>query len=605
MEKLKRTLCLLFALLLVCSQLACAPAADPAEPAVGAETAAPASSDPIEAAATAEVLRELIAQYQSESDYEMVYKAAMRLIELEPTDTDAYIAAMDALSIMASSNYEQINELLTRGIESAQNPQALVEWANSNQPDYSLELPFLQDYESVEEINTAGITCGNLINDCYKQDICWEVGLLTSQGSWIYFTRPDENFAIYKMRMDGSEYQRIGETYGNCINVVGDWIYFRDTSGEYRELCKMRTDGSEYTKLLDGYSDYISVSGDWIYYGNGNENFRFYKVRTDGSENMALTEVQALYTCVYGDWAYYCPTDGSGFFRTSIDGSETEKLSARHIDLYCMADDWIYYLSNDDNYSVRRMHLDGSEDEEVLRWEEPIATMNIAGDSMVLSVNNDGISGQIIIVDFNNFEVVNTFEQSTDAIYVDNVGNVYFIDYNSLAWYRIDTDTGRLFTLPFGSPTLLKLGFDVSLDEGLCSYVDMAKGADITIYSDAWNVQTDEWKKNVIRFYKALDSYYLVIAYCPNSGVFEAQMFEGDEPNDYGVQSYFKYDLANGTLLDAVSQNSELEPADFFAGALGLEQTAAIYTDVFAQFESYTQDKFGLTPDELFAMDAQ
>lgn len=605
MDQTKKLLCLLCAAILACSLFACAPAAEtPAEPAASAETAAPAS-DPVDAAATADELRELIEQYQSESDYEMVYKAAMRLIELEPSDTGAYTAAMSALAAIASSNYERINELLAQGVESAQDARALTEWANNNQPDDSIELPFLPDYESEEEINTAGITCGNLINDCYKPDICWEVGLLTSQGSWIYFTRPDESFAIYKMRTNGSDYQRVGEACGNCINVVGDWIYFRDTSGEYRELCKMRTDGSEYTKLLDGYIDYISVSGDWIYYGNGNENFRFYKVRTDGSESTALTEVQALYTCVFGDWAYYCPTDGSGLFRTRIDGSETEKLSAWHITLYCMAEGWIYYLNNDDNYSVRRMRLDGSEDKEVLRWDAPIATMNIAGDSMVLSVNNDGISGQIIIVDFNSFEVMNTFEQCTDAIYVDNVGNVYFIDYNNLAWYRIDADTGRLFTPSFGSPTLLKLGFDISLNEGRCSYVDMANGADITIFSDAWKEQTDEWKKNVIRFYKALDGYYLVIAYYPNSSVFEAQMFEGDGPNDDGVQSYFKYDLANGTLMDAGSQNSDLKPAEFFAGALGLEQTAAIYTDVFAQLENYTQDKFGMTPGELFAMDAQ
>jgi hypothetical protein len=447
MDQTKKFLCLLCVALLACSLFACAPATEPAVPAASAEPAAPAPSDPIEAAATAEALRELIAQYQSESDYEMVYKAAMRLIELEPSDTDAYTSAMNALAIMASSNYEQINELLAQGVESAQDARALTEWANNNQPDDSIELPFLPDYESEEEINTAGITCGNLINDCYKLDICWEVGLLTSQGSWIYFTRPDESFAIYKMRTNGSEYQRIGETYGNCINVVGDWIYFRDTSGEYRELCKMRTDGSEYTKLLDGYIDYISVSDDWIYYGNGNENFRFYKVRTDGSESTALTEVQALYTCVFGDWAYYCPTDGSGFFRTSIDGSETEKLSAWHITLYCMADGWIYYLNNDDNYSIRRMRLDGSEDEEVFQYDKGIATMNIAGDTILFSVNNDGNDGRIIAVDMDSFEILQTFEQTTDAIYVDDNGNAYFIDYNDMTWCRIDLGSGELTVL--------------------------------------------------------------------------------------------------------------------------------------------------------------
>ena len=210
MEKLKRTLCLLFALLLVCSQLACAPAADPAAPEPQTETAAPAPSDPVEAAATADELNALIAQYQSENDYEMVCKAAMRLIELEPTDTDAYIAAMDALAAIASSSYERINELLAQGVESAQDAQALTEWANNNQPDYSIELPFLPDYASTEQINTAGTNPGNLVNDVYRYSDFFEAGLFASQGDWIYFSRPDESFAIYKMRTDGSDHQRVG-----------------------------------------------------------------------------------------------------------------------------------------------------------------------------------------------------------------------------------------------------------------------------------------------------------------------------------------------------------------------------------------------------------
>jgi hypothetical protein len=439
-------------MVLVCGLVSCtAPAAEQTgkTPVTGTmATPAPTTAHDAIAAASADELRGLIAQYQTEDDYEMVYAAAMRLIELEPSDTDAYTAAMDALAAISADNYDKINALLVQGVKYAQDTQTLADWAENNQPDYSVSLPFIPDYESDDEINTEGTTPGNLLNDFHREYEFWETGLFASQGDWIYFSRADESFAIYKMRTDGSEYQRIGEVSGSCLNVVGDWIYFRNPMGDnQREMYKMRTDGSECTQLLDGIRDYISVSGDFIFYANGNDNFRFYRIRTDGSENMALTEAQAIYMCVYGEWAYYSLSDESGFYRTRIDGSETQLLTARCVSLYCMADDWIYYCIRDDNYTVWRMRPDGSEIKKVLRYDQPIATMNIAGDTMLLSVNNDGADGQIIIVDMNSFEILRMVEQTTDAIYVDGGGNAYFIDYNDMTWYSIDTNDGTVTVL--------------------------------------------------------------------------------------------------------------------------------------------------------------
>ncbi len=55
----------------------------------------------------------------------------------------------------------------------------------------------------------------------------------------------------------------------------------------------------------------------------------------------------------------------------------------------------------------------------------------------------------IIVVDMNSFEILRTFEQITDAIYVDNGGNVYFADYNNMKWYRVNIHTGKLNELGY------------------------------------------------------------------------------------------------------------------------------------------------------------
>jgi hypothetical protein len=68
-------------------------------------------------------------------------------------------------------------------------------------------------------------------------------GLVATQGDWVYFSRIDENFALYKMRMDGSGLVRLGSNRGCSLSVLGDWIYFVDLDNGNMPY-RMRTDGS-------------------------------------------------------------------------------------------------------------------------------------------------------------------------------------------------------------------------------------------------------------------------------------------------------------------------------------------------------------------------
>ena len=96
-----------FAVLALCMMSACGlPKAEMADAAVSASeaaTAEPATAQDAFADATADELRGMIARYQNEGDFEMVYKTARTLIEREPSDTGAYTAAMDALAAMSAA----------------------------------------------------------------------------------------------------------------------------------------------------------------------------------------------------------------------------------------------------------------------------------------------------------------------------------------------------------------------------------------------------------------------------------------------------------------------------------------------------------------------
>ena len=99
MDQTKKLLSLLCAAFLACSLFACAPAETAAASETAAETAAPAASDPVETAATADELNALIEQYQAAGDFDGVYRAALKLSELEPNNATAYLTAAGALLV--------------------------------------------------------------------------------------------------------------------------------------------------------------------------------------------------------------------------------------------------------------------------------------------------------------------------------------------------------------------------------------------------------------------------------------------------------------------------------------------------------------------------
>ncbi|MDD5017681.1 MAG: DUF5050 domain-containing protein [Eubacteriales bacterium] len=396
----------------------------------------------IEAATTADELRALVGQYKSEGNDEAVYLAALKLIELDPSDATAYADAAAALLALSGANIDEINRLLALGSENAQDVQTLAEWAQQNQPDFSISVPFAPDYASANEINTAGITTGNLTNAA-KYNGGWIGGLLTWQGDWVYLSRPDENFAVYKMRADGSEYQRLGEDSGSSLNVIGDWLYYVNLSDGCKPY-KIRTDGSMRTKLTDDNCGFLSVSGDWIYYCNFSDEGCLYKVKTDGSESVKLTDDMVIFPCVSGDSVYYyVKKDNGGLWRISVDGGDPQYLA--EAGMYCVLGDWVYYVDSNNPYDIRRMHTDGSGDELVKSFDQPITTFNVTADTLCVGLGvgyeEDGfiISQEIATYDLATLTEKLRFQMDTEPLCTGPDGWSYFIKYSEgLIWFAMD-----------------------------------------------------------------------------------------------------------------------------------------------------------------------
>ncbi|CZQ85562.1 Hypothetical protein Tpal_650 [Trichococcus palustris] len=292
-------------------------------------------------------------------------------------------------------------------------------------------------------VNIIGNTNGNIINGGYA----------AQQGDWIYYSTK----GIYKIKMDGTEKNKIGDDQAKYINVVGDWIYYT-SQGIY----KMKLDGTEKTMLYnDTVPDFMSVSGDWIYFTNGIYSGNLYKVKTDGSEKTKISSDPIGYMNIQGDWIYY--SNGTrkedfkmgniyvpGFgnlYKMKLDGSEKTKISDDILGYINVSGDWIYYVDSvtTENSSgianLYRIKTDGTEKNKLNDDETPF--INVVGDWIYYS--NGGDSGKLYKMKTDGSGNTKINNDSSGSINV--VGDWIYYTYYSLFGqkeYKIKTDgTGR------------------------------------------------------------------------------------------------------------------------------------------------------------------
>ncbi len=443
---MKRMIGILLALFLLLSAASCvgrtgdmagetvAPATASATP-----TETPGEASEIDLAASPEALGALIERYTNEGDDYAAYCAALKLSQLSPEETKAYILAAEALLRLAQANVDAINALLNEGAANSADAQSIVAWAENARADFALSLPFEPDYTSEDEINVEGITAGNLTNAMKVADE-WRGGFVTAQADWIYFARIDENFAIYKMHADGSFLQRVGAARGFSLNVVGDWLYFANLNDGSKPY-KMRTDGSMLQKLADETCSFLSVSGDWMYYDSG----VLYRKNIVSGEKTVLVDQMPMSPCVSGEFVYYMEkSDQGGLWRVSVEGGQPEKILELMVKAYCFHDGYLYYIVSDQPETVCRVREDGTGLETVYKGDEPLTALNFVDNGLYISsgryLDEDGVLvGNIIFqIGVDTGEIQSVIDARTEPLCAAE-SCLFYTEYNEgMAWHGLN-----------------------------------------------------------------------------------------------------------------------------------------------------------------------
>jgi hypothetical protein len=87
------------------------------------------------------------------------------------------------------------------------------------------------------------------------------------------------------MRLDGTGFTNVGDARGDSLNVVGDWLYYKNLSDQDMTY-RIRTDGTQKEKLQFNKANTMAVTKDRIYY---TDDALFY-AGTDGSEPVKVMD---------------------------------------------------------------------------------------------------------------------------------------------------------------------------------------------------------------------------------------------------------------------------------------------------------------------------
>jgi hypothetical protein len=165
---------------------------------------------------------------------------------------------------------------------------------------------------------------------------------ITVIGDWIYTSCyekvPNTDYYashLYKIKIDDSQAVKINEDYSYRLNVLKDWIYYQNPNDNYN-IYKIKLDGTEKTKLTnytqnDGNVYNFIATYQGIFYSVHDSNFTgsdavgLYKIMSDGSNVKRLTDSYVRFINSINNWIYF---DGeNNRYRMMTDGTNLQELN--------------------------------------------------------------------------------------------------------------------------------------------------------------------------------------------------------------------------------------------------------------------------------------
>lgn len=301
------------------------------------------------------------------------------------------------------------------------------------------------------QIGTNG--AGNGVNDRYIQQY---------NGSLIYEDHTDDD-DIYISDLDGTN-QRL--LYNNSyypiegIAVANGYVYHND----YNNIIKTDLTNGNSTVILKDVSPFTPspyISGNRLYFNispYGDKDSKLDSIcfiNTDGTGFTKLRGASALNFTISDGWIYYEEVYDGYLYKISLDGHHKKKLVASDCTCINVVDDWVFFIDLSDNYQVKKIKTDGSEENSV--GNVRAYSINIFGSWIYYS--NVDASGNVYRIQIDD----NQIQKLGELNRVEEINNLNIVgDWLYYRAYYTETPAKNGYSAMMGSLGFYKMRLDGS-----------------------------------------------------------------------------------------------------------------------------------------------
>lgn len=267
-------------------------------------------------------------------------------------------------------------------------------------------------------------------------------GLLCEYDSYLYFSNTADSGKLYKMKPDGTGYEKLSEDEVQYISVLSGVIYYTNLS-DGGTLYSIKTDGSQRKKLNSENSVYVNVVGDTIYYVSVTDNWTLKKCTLSGSNVAYLgNQVRGFNLNVYEGYAYYIGMGDSLIYRMNLSSSGISKISTDKALQIVAYGSHVYYINAANS---RVMQITNTGGTKRTYTDYPCSHLAVYNDILYFSLEQKGgILGSIKIADvYSDTSISSVYASCLNAaagymyfcnIYEVNSGFLYYGDMQRITY---------------------------------------------------------------------------------------------------------------------------------------------------------------------------
>lgn len=186
---------------------------------------------------------------------------------------------------------------------------------------------------------------------------------LNPVGDYLYFTTPNKNNSICRVKKDGTNFEVIYSNPCHELTYFEGWLYFcSNMGGDNYHICRMNPDDLEVKMLYDCREWYMSIYNDRIFFCNCDENYNIYSMNLDGTDCKPIYCGECYDLCVANN--KICFSQGAysrQLYCIDLDGGNLTLLRDSYTIYTNCRDDKLYYV--DSEGLLCKCNLDGTQAE--------------------------------------------------------------------------------------------------------------------------------------------------------------------------------------------------------------------------------------------------